>query len=372
MNKRSIEKKCRSFFVFHEYKEDKMTTLSAPVNNMISLVDSLQPRSDAERDMMTWMAQQLHSKASGVAFPVSFDEAWKRLGCSRKDVAKRSLLALNLDKNQLEIQYFARNGNRLNALEIDLHQKAVNLGGARWREEIFLSVDGFDEFAMAVNKSARRVFSRLKDGVFELGTAIQCGEVELKRTAPDDSRPVKRIKACESQKSLSAVLKANKVHGAVYAMVNGETNKAVTGLYKSELAKELGLRNTQVNARDYMTKAQLIALELAEVYSAEVMGVEGFKGDPVETHKTVLAEAIGLAMRQRLLHGKRAKKMDLKTARTPVAVTIADAPPVAAVAVVDVPVAAAPMCVQHAATIKNYFCARPNPNLTQAQTQTNE
>lgn len=123
-------------------------------------------------------------------------------------------------------------------------------------------------------------------GVKALGAAIQRGEVELRRTGDnhtgdDDSRPLKRLKACESQKGLTAMLKAQGVTGgAVYARINGETNKAVTGLYKGELAKELGLRGSQVNARDYMTKAQLAALELVEVCSAEALNTTGANDDP--------------------------------------------------------------------------------------------
>ena len=323
---------------------------------VIALVNSLQPRSDEERSMMTWMAEQVQQEKTGNPFPVSFDEAWKRLGCSKKEHAKRSLTALKLDESQFEIQYFAWNGDRLNPLEITIPKHGESKQGAssvsnpqaKWyREEIFLSVDGFDEFAMTVNKSARRVFARLKKGVFELGAAIQRGEVELKRIASDDSRPTKRLKACESQKSLTAALKSNGVgSGAVYGMINGETNKAVTGLYKSELAKELGLRGAQVNARNYMTKLQLSALELVELASAEVLNAEGFNGDPLEAHKAVLEAAISTEMRKRFLHGKRADKMDLRSVRMPVATAVTDVPPA---------VVAAPTCVQHATTIKNYF-----------------
>ena len=317
----------------------------------IELVNSLQPRSDEERAMMLWMAEQIQQEKRGNSFPVSFDEAWKRLGCSNKQNAKRVLVGLELDEGgQYEIQYFALNGNRLNTLEIDQIKNDLVLGGARWREEIFLSVDGFDEFAMAVNKSARRVFARLKKGVFELGAAIQRGEVELKHTTPEDSRPSKRLKACESQKGLTAALKSNGVgSGAMYARINGETNKAVTGLYKGELAKELGLRGAQVNARDYMTKMQLSALELAELASAEVLNAEGFSGDPLEAHKAVLESIIGTDCRQRFLHGKRAEKMNLRSVRAPIPVAIVDTPPPAAAAV-----AASTMNVT-TMNIRNYF-----------------
>ena len=319
-------------------------------SRVVALVDSLQPRCEEERSMMTWMAGQLQAKRDGNPFPVSFDEAWKRLGCSKKENAKRSLIALGLDKSQFEVRYFALNGDRLTPLQTDQLKRELVLGGVRWREEIFLSVDGFDEFAMAVNKSARRVFSRLKDGVFDLGNAIQRDEVELKRVVSGDSRPAKRLKACESQKGLTAALKSNGVgSGAVYGMINGETNKAVTGLYKGELAKELGLRGAQVNARDYMTLAQLSALELVEILSAKVLNAEGFTGDPLEAHKAVLDTVIGLDCRQQFLHGERAEKMNLKSVRVPVAAAVADKPPA--------PLIAAP--TYNATTmnmnIKNYF-----------------
>jgi hypothetical protein len=121
-----------------------------------------------------------------------------------------------------------------------------------------LTSNCFTKFCLRARTEAgdalRDFVIQLIRGVKALKKELDTGRLELKRVAVhEELRTVKRIKACESQKGLTAVLKANRIgSGAVYGKINGETNKAVTGLYKNELAKELGLCNSQVNARDYI------------------------------------------------------------------------------------------------------------------------
>lgn len=286
---------------------------------------------------------------------IDFDDAWRWAGYSKKANAKHVLT-----KN------FTAGEDFISHAPVSAPKNEGKHGGHVNPEKIMLTPQCFLKFCLLARTSEGDVLRDfvfvLIRGVKALGAAIQRGEVELRRTGDnhtgdDDSRPLKRLKACESQKGLTAMLKAQGVTGgAVYARINGETNKAVTGLYKGELAKELGLRGSQVNARDYMTKAQLAALELVEVCSAEALNTTGANDDPLEVHKKVLATALTQVMRERFLHGKRATKLCLKDARTPAVAAIANTPVVATpVAVLAAP-ANAPQCViKSGNTINNYF-----------------
>lgn len=214
-------------------------------------------------------------------FVFDFDLAWRAAGYSTKGNAKRVLLRAPFVEGQhytvttavgqmgraRETAY--QPGGALSQGE----NTSVQNGGQN-RELIQLTAIGMGQFCLSAQTERGRM---LRDFVMQLtlgfkrfAAAVQAGEIEVRRVSTEqEARGSKRLKVCESQKHLMQAAHGHEgLNAGVYARINGVTNKVVTGRYKHELARELGKPPASVNARNYMDRAQLCAVELLEEISA--------------------------------------------------------------------------------------------------------
>lgn len=195
-------------------------------------------------------------------------------------------------------------------------------GGDRKTEKIMLSARGFSQFALSARTPAGQI---LRDVVFsamrimkQLQEAVQAGTHRIVRVRPDgddmaaDVRGAKRLKVCESTKALMReMVDTDPEYARLCGRINGETNKAATGRYKYELAKELGKPAKHVNARDYMTPAQLAVAEAIEIISREEVKTTE---DPFAAHKDICTRLV--ANIKDKLHGRIAEEpLRLREAR---------------------------------------------------------
>lgn len=232
-------------------------------------------------------------------FIIPFDEVWQLAGYEQKGHAKRILkgergklkLRENIDYIRLESiteKYTFPSGIA----------SSKGPHGGHNREDFMLTTRCFMQFALAAQTTQgvmlRDFVFQMLGGIKRLGQAIARGEVELKRARPaeSDTAGEKRIKACDTNKSLMSLMQETGASGDEYAKVNGETNKAATGRYKYETARMLGKKPSAVNARDYMTEAQLIMSSLVEVKTRDVMIERGLP--PLEAQKFVI-DSLGTA-----------------------------------------------------------------------------
>jgi hypothetical protein len=312
-------------------------------------------------------------------FVFDFDAAWQWAGYTRKDNAKRVLLRRTFKEGrdyQIRVVPVARaplvpTSSDLRDLVSEgdvgtsaLHP-ALSRGGDRRTESIMLTARALNQFALLAQTEREdmlRDFVRgLVLGVVRLDNAIRSGEVELHRVAPQsDSRDAKRLKVCDTQKKLmQAVSGRQGMTGAHCAFINGTTNKTITGRYKHELAKHLGLPAPRVNARDYMTDEQLAAAELLEIRTAKRMRKCPGE-DPVAIHEAVARHTFDQEALDEFHAEPIPEPRSLRNVRKDALLAL-PAPPVAvAVAAVAAVVAAPPAPVVN--NIFNYFARVTNNN----------
>lgn len=195
-----------------------------------------------------------------------------------------------------------------------------------------------------IGRQVRIMYHRMSVFVKELQEAIKRGEVTLTRNAtPMGSRPVERVKAGDLH-TLCHEAVGNRVNGMGHGIITGDINKASTGRYKYELARELNKPSGEVNLRDYMTRSQLSAagfLQSTLIDACEEATDEfdfvGFNRESCEK----FAQAFG-----DLIHGKIAEQtLPLRNARQ--TVDAIEAATEQAVAAIEQPAAKN--------TIHNYF-----------------
>lgn len=263
-------------------------------------------------------------------FIYDFDDTWQWAGYSRKSDAKRLLLGTRGSLGLRENRDF----------KIVLRQLAENSirggnGEGRPSEKILLTPNGFNQFVLGAQTPAGYF---LRDLVFALirnfkkfVDAVNSGEIEVKRRSSEgDTRESKRVKAADAQSVLTASIKElNPCDGSIYGVVSGDTNKAVMGMYKYELARVLGLRPRQVNARDYMTPQQLSFADSVMLLSAdEILNGDGHS-DPVTIHRRncqKLAEAFGDQIHGKIAENKCTAK-DARKAESTQPLSIHECPP---------------------------------------------
>jgi hypothetical protein len=309
-----------------------------------------------------------------------FDTAWQWAGYSRKDNAKRVLLRTRTLKEgrdyQIRVVPVARAplGNDLSDQRDQVSEgdvgtgalhPALSRGGDRRTESIMMTARALNQFALLAQTERgnmlRDFVGGMMRGLARLDNALRSGEVELRRVAPQsDDRDTKRVKVCDTQKKLmQAVSGRQGMTGARCAFINGTTNKTITGRYKHELAKQLGLPAARVNARDYMTYEQLIGAEFIEAMSAKNMR-ERPGEDPVAIHEETARRTIHQVVLDALHAEPIPEPRSLRNVRKDALLAL-PAPPVAvAVAAVAAVVAAPPAPVVN--NIFNYFAARVTNN----------
>jgi hypothetical protein len=248
-------------------------------------------------------------------FVFDFDLAWRAAGYSRKDAAKRVLLRAPFVEGQhytitTTTGRMGQTNEAGQTVEVALQGQATLQGentgvhfppigeevlqGRETRmgrpvELIKLTAIGMGQFCLSAQTERGRM---LRDFVMQLtlgfkrfAAAVQAGEIEVRRVSTEqEARGSKRLKVCESQKHLMQAAHGHEgLNAGVYARINGVTNKVVTGRYKHELARELGKPAASVNARNYMDRAQLCAVELLEEISAGRMRSSP-DADPLVVH----------------------------------------------------------------------------------------
>lgn len=270
------------------------------------------------------LAKMIMASTDTNGFVVDFDLAWEWVGYSRKDVAKRKLTqnfvqnedysvvvkpaaqiggagmtGSETDKektkntpNSVQNQHNSGTGP-FDSAELWKQNKRTR-GGDKRTEKIMMTGRCFCHFAFMANTvqgmMCRDFAMEMLRGIRRLGEAIQNGEVELRRVNLDSEPVRKRLKTCNSNKALKEVMKEAGAIGREYAIVNGITNKAVTGFTKGEYARKLGKKNSQVNLRDEMSPEQLAATELVEMLSRKGIEEKKHQGNITAYHDSVVAK----------------------------------------------------------------------------------
>lgn len=124
---------------------------------------------------------------------------------------------------------------------------------------------------------------------------------------------MKTVRRAISPKNCSAPLK---IDGSMFPKINGMTNKAVSGKFRYEFAKQLGVHYKNVNLRDYLSNEQLAATNFLQVLltsrtkenmsSEAIMNLHKF-------HCNRFTKSFGFIQG---IDPKTTKKMTLKQART--------------------------------------------------------
>jgi hypothetical protein len=249
------------------------------IENAVESVRLMHGAEIENMDEFTQVARMYLDCIDKEGFVFDFDLAWRAAGYSRKDAAKRVLLRAPFIEGQHYTITTTTNLQRENTGvhfppigEVILQGPETRVG--RPSESIKLTAIGMGQFCLSAQTERGRM---LRDFVMQLtlgfkrfAAAVQAGEIEVRRVSTEqEARGSKRLKVCESQKHLMQAAHGHEgLNAGVYARINGVTNKVVTGRYKHELARELGKPPASVNARNYMDRAQLCAVELLEEISA--------------------------------------------------------------------------------------------------------
>lgn len=279
-------------------------------------------------------AKLLYDTCNKPGFIIDFDVVWKLLKYSTKANAKRKLLQDFTEGIDFEIKFI----------------KKDEFTCGKPGENIMMTSEAFSSFCQItrtpIGKQVRIMYHRMSVFVKELQEAIKRGEVTLTHNSTSTgSRPVERVKAGNLH-TLCHEAVGQRVNGMGHGIITGDINKASTGRYKYELARELNKPSSEVNLRDYMTRSQLSAagflqstlIDACEEADGEIDIVK-FNRESCEK----FARAFG-----DLIHGKVSeKKLPLRNARQAVQAIEAVAEETAAV--VEQPT------IIKKTTIQNYF-----------------
>lgn len=287
-------------------------------------------------------------------FVFDFDDAWKWAGYSRKDASLRILKGTRGTLNLQEgVDYKIELASATAAIKNSSDQLApptggINFqrakhGGDRKSEKIMLTARCLNQFALAAHtpqgQCLRDVVLAIIRLMKQFMNEVRSGQVQIFRSERADTRVVKRLKVCDTNKALAdEISKKNPSFGGLYGQIHGVTNKATTGRYKYETARLLGKEPKQVNARDYMTPTQLASAELIEMISAEK--IRNSDKNPLEVHTDVAEKVM------------KNIKEDVQGPIAPEPLKLRDARKTALLE--DKPEEEKPV-VQHVNTINNYF-----------------
>jgi hypothetical protein len=248
-----------------------MQTAEIPQNILTDLAKSLTVE-NPDQYKLAHRFVTFHADAN--QFPVCFDEAWKLLGCSRKDSAKRSFMKCGfVEDEDYKITKVFKNGNLpdktdlLQSVEVTTpSENRLSAVKGAYREDIFLTPTCFDEFAITVNKGVRRFFVRCKDAVLRLKAQIEAGEIKIVKrngVAEIANWQYERENCVNAHKELMNTLAAGVQKDynspAFYGSFNGQVNKTVSGYTKKEMAQVVGEKgkNSSWIQRDYFGEEQL-------------------------------------------------------------------------------------------------------------------
>ena len=251
-------------------------------------------------------------------FCVDFDLWWKAAGYKQKGHAKDWLIGRRGRLGLKEcIDYKVEvNKSAFATAGVTTVPPRIQNGGQN-KETITLTYRTAGQLALAAQTRQGTI---LRDAVLQLVAAnkrfkraLDRGDIEIRsnkrKTSSNNSRDHKRLKVCESQKTLMQEVASVAISGKTFARINGETNLAVTGRYAYQTAKLLGKK--KINARDHMTDSQLVLAEAAETLTQKILREQG--GDPEKVHKSVLKR---IETACELTRGEVAEqKRDLKSIR---------------------------------------------------------
>lgn len=286
--------------------EEKLTAYQHMINStkeeLVIMHDD-----DFDEEMFNTVAAVYVEAVDKDGFVFNFDIVWKLAGYSKKGNAKRVLLRdlrKSIDYKIIEIG--ENNQTKENPILLLRSEKQKNKGkngcvgepvdhrGGSNKQEIWLTARGFNQFVLGAGTKngmmLRDIVLSLIRNFKKFVDAVKKGEVEIRkrqRNENTENREQKRVKAALSQNILSrAIQELDPEDKSIYARVNGETNKAVLGLYKGELARKLGLETKKVNARDFMTPEQLAFADSVMLLTANQIRESGNDTDAFDIHKT--------------------------------------------------------------------------------------
>lgn len=244
-------------------------------------------------------------------FLFDFDQVWKWAGYATKSSAKRILTGKRGHLQAKEgvhykiITNISENINSSFLLNHPVRQKQGENRGGSNKETILMTVWTFSDFCLASNTPQGHYLRNILLACFRIfKNFLEKINSHIVRENIDQNICTKRIKVGDSNKQLMQTVKLKKPHGSAFAIINGITNKTVTGRFKHETADYLGKKSKDVNGRDFMTKAQLAQAELLEAISTEIN--ENDTRDPIEIHKEIADQYLPTC--KLFLHGKIAEK----------------------------------------------------------------
>ena len=285
-------------------------------NQMHTEMEEVYPAYD--REGMADVARAYMDAIDKEGFIFNFNEAWEWAGYATKASAKRVLQKYLRENIDYKITLDIVSSSVLNQTQ---GTEMSRRGGDRKTERIMMTARGFSQFSL----SARTPIGQtLRDVVFSLTRimkqfiiALQTGthRIVRVRSSPEEQRDTKRIKVCDTQKALMReVVDKNPSFAKFCGKINGETNKAATGRYKHETAKLLDMKPKRVNARDYMTPAQLAIAEAMEIMTRNRIRESDGTECAFDIHKDICERTVANIKDE--IHGKIASEpRNLRDAR---------------------------------------------------------
>lgn len=227
----------------------------------------------------------LVAETNGEQFPISFDEAWRKAGYSRKNNAKRALLKQLIENEDYTVECSI--GSIRSTTVVPGTPEYASLLRT---EVIKLSSDGFDHFCMAANttagREARKMFIRYKkEYIASLNRQLQASEVEQLERSLEVTRTALQ----------SYPFTLDKLH-----QVSGIVNKSQV---KNAIIRDF------IEGRDYIWADEILCVN-ESTYTILVVSFRSVKGADVSE----LPEIIRLNTREYFQHQLQ-KKMNRRVAQ---------------------------------------------------------
>lgn len=273
-----------------EFSKDTISRLVEKVVSEIPLKLNL------DQNLLREIATIYFSSVDREGFVFDFDQVYKWAGYKKKSNAKRILTGKRGKFKFIEGRdYLINSSNNF-------------INGFPNKETIVMTTWTFNKFCLSVNTTQGDYLKNIvlaSIRVFQdFLKEVERGNLSVIQEKRNRETFNKRIKVANSNKELMNTIKLKKPkHGSAYGIINGITNKAVTGRSENETAILLGKKSKAINGRDHMTKAQLIAAELIETISNEINEYD--TRDAIEIHEQVANEYTPIY--KLYLHGKIAQ-----------------------------------------------------------------
>ncbi|MCP4483530.1 MAG: hypothetical protein GY823_03065 [Flavobacteriaceae bacterium] len=273
-------------------------TISRLVEKVVSEIPL---KLNLDQNLLREIATIYFSSVDKEGFVFDFDQVYKWAGYKKKSNAKRILTG-----KRGKFKFIEGRDYLINSSNNFINEKSKN--DFPNKETIMMTQWTFNKFCLSVNTTKGYYLQTIvlaSIRVFQdFLKEVECGNLSVIQEKRNTEINNKRIKVANSNKELMDTIKLKKPkHCSAYGLINGMTNKAVTGRSENETAALLGKKSKEINIRDHMTKPQLIAAELIETISNEINEYD--TRDSIEIHQEVTNEYTPIC--KLYLHGKIAQ-----------------------------------------------------------------